>query len=167
MRNTANVRMACEAAGVTRQGAYKRRDNDPAFAAAWDIAKEEAVDVLEARAFQWATEGIPEPVIYKGDIMYTQKELPNGEIVLTPLIVNKVSERMLQFLLEGNRPDKYRSRVTVEGHMTHEVRSELDQRIDELLGEFDEGRAAPQQGAGGAGNAGRPHMDTRTAPSTP
>lgn len=49
---TGNVLRSCEAAGVTRQGAYKRRDSDPAFAAAWEAAMEDAADVLEEIAWQ-------------------------------------------------------------------------------------------------------------------
>ena len=161
MRNPGNVRMACEAAEVTRAGAYKRRDTDPAFAQAWDIAKEESTDLLEARAFQWATQGIPEPVIYKGDVMHVEKQLPDGTVVWTPLIVNKVSEGMLKFLLEGNRPEKYRTRVDINGNMTHEVRSALDNEIRELVDQFDalDGEDLGEsvgEGARSLGDAGHP-----------
>jgi predicted MPP superfamily phosphohydrolase len=50
LRNTANVRAACEKAGVTRQAAYKSRNASEEFRAQWDEAIEDAVDVLEAVA---------------------------------------------------------------------------------------------------------------------
>lgn len=56
LRNTANVRAACNAAGVGRTVVYNRRDSHPDFAARWDQAMEEACDILEhvarKRAFE-------------------------------------------------------------------------------------------------------------------
>lgn len=54
LRNTGNVRAACQACGITRQAAYKARDNAPEFAAAWDEALEDAIDALEAVAINRA-----------------------------------------------------------------------------------------------------------------
>lgn len=50
LRATANVRGACETAGVARSVAYARKAGDGAFAAAWAEALEDAVDELEAAA---------------------------------------------------------------------------------------------------------------------
>lgn len=56
LRNTANVRAACNAAGIRRPVAYDRRDSHPEFAARWEQAMEEACDILEfvarKRAFE-------------------------------------------------------------------------------------------------------------------
>lgn len=49
-RNSGNVRASCLAAGATRQTVYALRRNDADFAAAWMVAEEEAIDVLEAEA---------------------------------------------------------------------------------------------------------------------
>jgi len=49
-RESGNVRAAAQAAGVSRQMAYLRREADPDFAQAWDAAEEEATDVLVAEA---------------------------------------------------------------------------------------------------------------------
>lgn len=54
LRNTANVRAACQAANVTRSNAYKFYHKDKKFAALWDEALEDACDVLEARAWKRA-----------------------------------------------------------------------------------------------------------------
>jgi hypothetical protein len=53
-RDTGNVRASCQAAGIGRQTAYDWRDQYPPFAAQWDEAQEDAVDVLEAVALQRA-----------------------------------------------------------------------------------------------------------------
>lgn len=54
LRNTANVRAACIKAGVARNVAYEAREKNPAFAAQWDEAIEDAVDSLEEIARQRA-----------------------------------------------------------------------------------------------------------------
>lgn len=51
LRNSANVRVACQAAVISRQSAYEARRKNSKFAAQWDEALEDACDVLEARAW--------------------------------------------------------------------------------------------------------------------
>ena len=50
LRQTANVRLSADGAGIDRDTAYRRRQRDPEFAAAWRQAEADAVDVLEAEA---------------------------------------------------------------------------------------------------------------------
>ena len=54
LRDTANVRAACKAAGVTRPVAYTHKWHSKEFAIQWDTALADAVDVLEAAARQRA-----------------------------------------------------------------------------------------------------------------
>lgn len=54
LRGSANVRASCAAAGVSRAVAYARRASDEAFAADWLDALADAVDDLEAVAFERA-----------------------------------------------------------------------------------------------------------------
>ena len=56
-RNSANVRAAAHAAGVDWSTAYKARKREPDFAQAWDMAEEEALDLVEAKAMQLALGG--------------------------------------------------------------------------------------------------------------
>lgn len=56
LRNSGNVRLACQAAAVDRSTAYNHRRNDDKFAAAWKIALHEAVEALEAVAWKRARE---------------------------------------------------------------------------------------------------------------
>jgi hypothetical protein len=51
LRNSANVRAACQVAGIARATAYKSRAASQEFAAAWDEAVEDACDILEADAW--------------------------------------------------------------------------------------------------------------------
>ncbi len=54
---TCNVSEACRAAKISRSSAYEWRNDDPAFAQAWDDAEEEAVDALELAARERAIDG--------------------------------------------------------------------------------------------------------------
>jgi len=56
LSNSANVRAACQAAGVNRRTAYRHRERNPGFAAEWEEALQEAAEVLEAVAWQRAKE---------------------------------------------------------------------------------------------------------------
>jgi len=100
-RATGNVRLACKAASVGRSSHYRWLDKDSEYRAAFDLAKQDAADILEAEAFRRAVEGVEEPVgWYKG--------VPGGT-------VRRYSDVLLMFLLKALRPEKYRERVEVRG----------------------------------------------------
>jgi hypothetical protein len=54
---TCNVSEACRAARISRTAAYAWRQEDDAFAAAWQEAEDEAADKLEQVAYERATSG--------------------------------------------------------------------------------------------------------------
>lgn len=54
LSQSCNVTLACKGAGVDRTNAYIHRKEIPDFARAWDDAIEQAVDILEAEAWQRA-----------------------------------------------------------------------------------------------------------------
>jgi len=56
-RATGNVRLAADAAGIDRSTPYVRAARDPRFEAAFDRAREDATDVLEAEARRRALAG--------------------------------------------------------------------------------------------------------------
>jgi len=57
LSNTANVRRACEAAGISRPTAYRWREADPDFAEQWDAALECAHDLVEEGVFKSGLKG--------------------------------------------------------------------------------------------------------------
>ncbi len=57
LRNSGNVRAACQAAGVGRTIVYRHRQRSATFRARWDAALDEATDALEAVARQRAVAG--------------------------------------------------------------------------------------------------------------
>jgi len=107
-----NVTVVCEKLGRTREPFYNRREKDPEFAKAWDEAKEYAIDLLEEEARRRAYDGWDEPIYTRG--------MKVGSI-------RKYSDKLLMFLLNGNRPEKYQYRAYVKqeteikGNITIEV----------------------------------------------
>ncbi len=57
LRNSANVRASCTAAGISRKEAYRQRQKYARFRDGWDEALEDAIDTLEAVAWQRARAG--------------------------------------------------------------------------------------------------------------
>lgn len=94
------VTQAAQAAGVPRRTAYNWYADDGDFAAAWDDAKEEATDAMEAEALRRGVEGITKPVFQGGRRV--------GDI-------REYSDTLLVIMLKANRPAKYRERYEVSG----------------------------------------------------
>lgn len=93
------VGSACKKAKIGRTTAYKTRDEDEDFAAAWDAALDTAVDAMEAEAWRRGTKGVLKPVYQSG------KEVGH---------VREYSDTLLIFMLKGARPEKYRDRQQID-----------------------------------------------------
>ena len=52
LKQAPHVALACKAAGISRETAYKHRRDNPLFAAEWEAVLQESVDDLEEKAFQ-------------------------------------------------------------------------------------------------------------------
>ena len=104
-RETGNVRLACEAAGVGRSSHYRWLDGDPIYQEAFEEAQEDACDTLEAAAVRRAVVGVQKPAgWYRGKAGGT---------------ITEYSDNLLMFLLKGNRPEKYADRVELRGAMAN------------------------------------------------
>jgi hypothetical protein len=57
LRVCPDISRACSKAGISRQTAYRTREQDPEFASLWAAAISEAVENLEALVFRKAAEG--------------------------------------------------------------------------------------------------------------
>lgn len=88
-----NVTEACRTIKVGRTMPYEWSAKDPVFKAAMEQAQEASIDALELEARRRAEEGVEEPV-YQG-----------GRLVGTKRVY---SDRLIEFLLGGLRPEKYR-----------------------------------------------------------
>lgn len=115
-RECGNVRAACEAAGIARSSHYRWLNSDQAYQDAFEIATDDAVDLLEAEARRRAIEGWDEPVgWYKGEA--------GG-------VVRRYDSTLLIFLLKGMRPERYADRVELKTALS---RIDLTQLPDHLL----------------------------------
>lgn len=101
LAQTGNVTRACAAVGVSRASAYKTREEDEYFRELWADALEVFYDNLEEVAARRAQDGWDEPVYYKGAVCGTRR---------------RYSDRLMEFLLRGGRPDKYKDRAEVQQH---------------------------------------------------
>ncbi|UGL62794.1 terminase small subunit [Xanthomonas phage FMYAK-P1] len=101
----------CRAAGVSRGAVEHWRETSEWFNTMFEIAREEAADRIEAEAFRRAVDGYDEPVIYQG-MTTTVIDKVTGEE--KQLVVRKYSDALMQTLLKGARPDKYRENHRVE-----------------------------------------------------
>lgn len=93
------VSTACKKAKIGRTTAYKTREEDVAFAAAWDAALDEAIEGMEEEVYRRGVTGVLKPV-YQG-----------GKKVGT---IREHSDTLLMFRLKAERPDKYRERQEIE-----------------------------------------------------
>ena len=92
LRATGNVTRAAQYARRSRNQAYHVRRHSEDFAAQWDEALGEGIDLLEAEARRRAFTGIDKPVYYKGEVVGS---------------ITKYSDRLLMFLLRAHRPQKF------------------------------------------------------------
>jgi len=98
-RNSGLVRSACLTARVSSRVVSQRRADDLDFSTAYEEAREQAADALEAAAWQRAVHGVRRE----------RQFMLNGK--LTTEIITTYSDSLLMFLLRGNRPKKFREQV--------------------------------------------------------
>jgi hypothetical protein len=121
-RETGNIKLACQAARVSRSSHYRWLQN-PDYAKEFDEAKKDAGDVLEAEARRRAVDGWEEQVgWYKGQAGGT---------------LRRYSDTLLIFLLKGAAPERYRERVQVTGALS---KIDFGRLTDQQLSEIAAGR---------------------------
>jgi hypothetical protein len=100
-----SVSKAAEIAGCGRPTAYGWREEDPAFRKAWDDAYQAGSDLIEDEARRRAVDGWDEPVFQGGQQI--------GEI-------KRYSDRLLERLLKGRKPEIYGEHVSVTSQLQSE-----------------------------------------------
>lgn len=93
---------AAQAVGISEHAVNKAIEGCPTMRRHYMHALEESVERLEATAHSRATEGVEMPMLYKGEVVahYT-----------------RFSDRMLEVLLKGNAPEKFRDNVSVNANV--------------------------------------------------
>jgi hypothetical protein len=93
---------AAESSGIARASHYQWL-SDPVYRRAFEHAKREAADTLEAEARRRAVEGIKKPVFYKGEICGWEMQY---------------SDSLMTTLLKGNDPEKFADRTKTDFRAT-------------------------------------------------
>lgn len=101
---------------VNRRTLYEWRDRDDAFADAWDVASDAAADILEKEARRRAVDGVDDPVFFEGVEIKTRK---------------RYSDRLLEFLLKGRRPEVFGDRLNI-GPRSNVREGEADELLEVL-----------------------------------
>lgn len=92
LARTANVLASERAAGLGERSAYTRRQRDPEFRAAWDVALREGYANLEITALERAMHGQRKPLLYGGKIVTEVTEY-SDRLVLTLLAAHRASAK--------------------------------------------------------------------------
>jgi hypothetical protein len=114
---------AAKAAGVAHTVHYKWLKG-PDYKAAFELAREEAIGILESEAHKRAVEGVEEPVIWQGKLCFEPLRDPKtgavkrdskGQPLLstTPLTMRRKSDALLMFVLKKLDPS-YRENSPVK-----------------------------------------------------
>ena len=107
---TGSVKFAAHAAKVKRANHYDWKANDPAYGEAFTLAEAMAADALVDEAKRRAQFGVRDYIVYQGNVVTHEVVDADGVVTRVPLMKRKYSDGLLQFLLEGLKPDTFHER---------------------------------------------------------
>lgn len=110
---------ASEASNICRDNHALWMKKDPAYAEAFEAAKDMSIEMLEHEARRRAYQGVDDPVFYQG---------------VEVAKVRKYSDTLLMFLLNGLRPERYKWRGEVSGPNGGPISLQV---IDQIIGKHD------------------------------
>jgi hypothetical protein len=112
---TANVRASCLKAGIDRSLVYQWQEHDDAFSFKFKQAELDANDMIRGELFRRAVQGVDEPVISVGKLVYVEDK--NKKMV--PLTIKKYSDSLLSLLAKARMPEfRDQSKVDVNAQVT-------------------------------------------------
>lgn len=107
LENTANVRAACMAAGISHAIVYQWQEHDTEFGIRFQEANKNANWLLFGEAWQRAMKGEERYVVSRGELVY--KKVPDGKGGFKngsePVTYREKSDRMLELLLKARLPE--------------------------------------------------------------
>lgn len=109
--NTANLRAAAMQAGVDRKTIYTWLEKDEQFSFKYHQAEAEANDAIRGEIWRRAIQGVEEPVVSVGKLVYVEDEKEKGK--MKPLTVRKYSDNLLALLAKARMPE-FRDKQSVE-----------------------------------------------------
>lgn len=122
LAQTGNMTAAARASGLSPKHAWAHAQKFPDFDEAIQEAKRQAADRLEEEAVRRAVEGCPrKKFTSRGEPIQEEVTNPDGTPVLVDgqkvyrqYVEREYSDRLLEFLLTGARPEKYRPKSDKE-----------------------------------------------------
>ncbi len=102
LQRTGMVGISADAAGVRHQTVYRMTKKNEYFAEMYQEALCAYRDGIEKEAHRRAVDGVKKGVWYRGARVGTEREY---------------SDSLMQTLLKGNRPEKYRDRLDVDARV--------------------------------------------------
>jgi hypothetical protein len=104
------VKFAAEYAKVKRELHYDWKAKDAEYLAAFKVAEAMAADALVDEAKRRAHKGTREYILYKGEIVTRPVVDADGVVTERPILKRRYSDSLLQFLIEGLKPDTFHER---------------------------------------------------------
>lgn len=149
---------ACRASGTSRITAYYWRNNDPDFAAKWEIALECSVEKLEHSAYDRALKGDTLLTMFLLKAYKPEKYREKHEVKLDVPALNEEIERRLAQLAAGSQ-DATPPALTIDGKCVNRGTSASPAEVIPRL----EMRGSPLRGSGGGREDGGPDDVASTA----
>ncbi len=138
---TANVRAACLNAGIDRSMVYYWQEHDTEFSLKFNIANEEANDMIRAALWRRGVEGIQRRVISMGRVVYEEEPVldAKGKPVLDakgkpvvkqgkPIMEPEYSDSLLALLAKARMPEFREKGLTINNVLPKEYH--FDPNID-------------------------------------
>lgn len=115
----ANVRAACMVAGIDRSQVYRWQEHDEEFSFKFNIATEEANDLIRGAMWLRGVDGITKPVVSMGKVVYVEEMGKDGKIEKKPLTEKVYSDSLLSLLAKARMPEfREKQQIEVSGALT-------------------------------------------------
>lgn len=113
-----SIRVACEAAGISRTTFRNWRQTEPEFMELFEDAFEDGTDTIEDEGVRRAVKGVKQDVYHQGEVV--------GEKQV-------YSDQLMTFFLAGRRPQRYRQSGDVNVQVNSAVIPADDNQISRAL----------------------------------
>lgn len=151
---------ACDFAEISRDTAYRWKEQDKAFSDAWDVAVERTHDKARASIFQRAFDGVEEQAISNGMPVYyyepdvdesdAQKRDERGKPLWkrgAPVMIRKYSDSLAALYARANLPEyKDKQQIDLKIQMAEEAEKAKESLLASLGAALDENSKSPPQG---------------------
>lgn len=124
---TANIRAACMAAGIDRSLVYYWQEHDTEFSLRFNVANQEANDLLFAAAWERGVKGYEKPMVSLGRPVFVDGK---------PLMEKVYSDSLLSLLMKARMPEfREKQSIDVQANVTGSLQSDLSNELRLLTNE--------------------------------